>query len=180
MQGFEQLGLDELLLYISENYKPLDDCGCIDENSTFMRRLEFQRMKVGTQAPNFSLDDVNGVNINLLQTCYKYKLIVFWESDCSACKQLLQQLKYWYANRNINLEILAISIDADAYIWQQYIKINNLTWINLNEALKWEGETVKAYNVYATPTMFLIDNNNIILAKPNSFEQFIVNLDTVP
>jgi len=36
---------------------------------------------------------------------------------------------------------------------------------------KWEGEAVKDYHVFATPTIYLLNENDEILLKPNSVSQ---------
>jgi len=39
----------------------------------------------------------------------------------------------------------------------------------------WDGKVAKDYNIFATPTMFLIDANRKILAKPETFEELLEN-----
>jgi hypothetical protein len=38
---------------------------------------------------------------------------------------------------------------------------------------KWDGKVATDYNIYATPTMFLIDKKMKIIAKPISFNELI-------
>ncbi|MFW5644661.1 MAG: TlpA family protein disulfide reductase, partial [Bacteroidota bacterium] len=40
---------------------------------------------------------------------------------------------------------------------------------NVYDPEGWESQTSQQYNIYATPTIFLLDNDLNILAKPISF-----------
>ncbi|GAF05794.1 TlpA family protein disulfide reductase [Saccharicrinis fermentans] len=167
MRGFEKLGLDNLQTHISDFY--MIPHGCSGDNNTLERRLAFQQMKKGDKIPDFTLDDWDGEQFKLYQSDTDYKLILFWETSCPMCKKILPPLKNWYFNKNIDLEVFAISIDEDKKAWKTSISKNDYPWINLNEANKWDGKVATAYNLYATPTMFLLDGENRILAKPIDF-----------
>ncbi|MCU4176469.1 TlpA family protein disulfide reductase [Carboxylicivirga sp. N1Y90] len=171
MRGFEKLGLDNLQAYISENF--MVPHGCSGDQNTLKRRLESQKMTIGTQAPDFNLSEIDGGLVNLYHTNSKYKLVLFWETTCPMCKDILPQLRSWYFGKSIDLEIFAISIDKDKAAWQEFVVNSNYPWFNLNEPYKWDGEVATAYNLYATPTMFLLDEENKILAKPIDFGGFL-------
>lgn len=47
-----------------------------------------------------------------------------------------------------------------------------LSWINCNEQGGWNGNTARDYNLYATPTMFIMDKTRKIIAKPVTFGEF--------
>lgn len=171
MRGFEKLGLDNLQAYISETY--LMPHGCSNDNSTLERRLAFQKMKIGDLAPDFSLSAFGGGHINLFSSDSDYKLILFWETTCPMCKEMLPQLRSWYFSKEIDLEIFAVSIDKDQDIWQDFVSEADYPWINLNEHHGWNGKVATAYNLYATPTMFLLNSENKIVAKPYDFSDFL-------
>ncbi len=42
-----------------------------------------------------------------------------------------------------------------------------LPWINDSELRGWNSTAAEQYNVRATPTYFVLDSNNKIIAKPN-------------
>ena len=172
MQGFERLGLNEMMYHISETYSPAVPCDAEDK-SILKRRLDAQKMLPGTPVPPFSLPDLHGDTISLSDINNKYKLILFWASWCPHCEQLLPGLYQWYLNRNIDIEVITISIDEDKKAWKEFIRGRGYEWINCNEPKKWDGKVVNAYNIYATPTMFLVDKDNLIISKPMDFSQFL-------
>lgn len=172
MRGFEKLGLEEQLLHIAEKYTPAVPCTA-DEKSTLQRRIDLQKMTPGTEVPSFSLIDINGDSTTLSDVTASYKLIVFWATWCPHCEQLLPNLYQWYINRGVDIEVIAVSVDSDVEAWKQFVKERGYNWINCNEPGKWDGKVTKEYNIYATPTMFLIDHENKIVSKPLSFNEFL-------
>ncbi len=44
-------------------------------------------------------------------------------------------------------------------------------FISICDYQKWESPVVKAWHVFATPTMYLLDNNLEIILRPNSARQ---------
>lgn len=172
MRGFEMLELNEVLQYISEIYTPSTPC-LNNEKSTLKRRLDSQKMISGTSAPLFSLINSAGDSTSLSGITNRYKLIVFWASWCPHCEQLLPDIYQWYLNRDIDLEVITISIDEDQDEWKSFIVERDYNWINCSEPEKWEGKVATAYNLYATPTMFLIDKENRIISKPLTFNEFL-------
>jgi len=62
---------------------------------------------------------------------------------------------------------VAISVDSDTTRWKIFVKENQLmNWLNTSELKGWQGVTPKLYNIYATPSLFLLDKERKILAKP--------------
>ncbi len=86
---------------------------------------------------------------------------------------MLPNLYQWYINRDIDIEVIAISVDSDIEAWKKFIEERGYSWINCNEPGKWDGKVTIEYNIYATPTMFLVDKDNKIISKPIDFNQFI-------
>ncbi len=172
MRGFEILKLNEVLQHIAEIYTPNSSCEDGDK-STLVRRLNSQKMLPGTLAPEFSLIGVAGDSVSLSNISSKYKLIVFWASWCPHCEQLLPDLYQWYLNRDIDIEVVAVSIDENQDDWRAFVTERGYNWINCSEPEKWDGRVAVAYDIYATPTMFLLDKENLIISKPLTFNEFL-------
>jgi len=172
MRGFEMLELNEVMQYIAKIYSPSIPCEN-EEKSTLKRRLDSQKMSAGTVAPLFTLIDAAGDSISLTNITSKYKLIVFYATWCPHCEQLLPDLYQWYLNRDMDIEVIAVSIDENQDDWRAFIEERGYCWINCNEPGKWDGKVATGYNIYATPTMFLLDKENHIISKPISFGDFI-------
>jgi len=166
VRGFERLGLDNALAYIAENYSG-STCGA-DEKTTLERRLGAQKMVPGSIVPDFTMNDLNGDPVMLSQVLKEKTLILFWASWCPHCCLMIPELKKWLAGIDTNsFEVVAVSLDTSKQEWQNKVfDLSIESWFNLSDLKEWDGETAVAYNIYATPTMFLIDEGMKILGKP--------------
>jgi len=172
MEGFEKLNLENVLRYIADNYV---NTVCKSDNSTTVqRRLEaYSKMIPGQTAPDIDIPDQDNQTIKLSAIPRRYTLVIFWASWCPHCNEFMPKLKKWYDHRGTDLEVLAISIDTVKNEWIRNIKANGYTWLNGCDLKGWNGNAAKDYSLYATPTLFLLDRNRIILAKPLLYEEFI-------
>lgn len=94
------------------------------------------------------------------------KVIVFWASTCSHCEADLPKLIEKYSTmKSKTIEIIAFSLDSDKDAYGN--KVKSLPWINDAELKGWYSTSAEKYNVHATPTYFVLDGANKIIAKPS-------------
>lgn len=123
--------------------------------------------EIGAVFPNYTF--VNPINTKA-KTIHDVKagkkLIIFWSSTCSHCETELPQLIPFYSSlKSKNVEIVGLSLDADKNSYQK--KAGNYPWINDSELKGWYSSFADTYNVHATPSYFILDANNKIIAKPD-------------
>ena len=173
VRGFEKMNLENVIAYIAENYT---ETACqTNEKSTLKRKLEWQKMKIGDPVLDFVLNDIKGDPVQLSQVLKKQNLILFWASWCPHCTMLIPEIKQWQKQAKINdFEIIAVSLDDSETEWKNKVfTMGTESWYNLSDLKKWDGKVATDYNIYATPTMFLIDKEMKIIAKPISFDELI-------
>jgi len=173
LEGFEMLDMEQVQVYIADNY--LDEACESDIVELILSRMEgYKEMAVGEQAPDFVIRAVDGKNIRLSELTSPYVMVVFWASTCEHCRKLMPELNDWYLSENTpGLEVVAISIDSSSAAFSQFIHELKPQWITAHEPLGWYGKVPTDYHIYATPSLFLLDRNRTILAKPSSFKQFL-------
>lgn len=94
------------------------------------------------------------------------KIVVFWASTCSHCEAELPKLIEKYsAIKSQKMEVIAFSLDSEKDAYEA--KVKSLPWINDTELKGWYSSFADTYNVRATPTYFVLDANNKIIAKPD-------------
>ncbi len=169
IDGFRKFGFDKIINYIIDNYVIADDL-CLDEKleHSIQNRIEQARkLKVGSIAPNIVLPDTSGKAIDLSKLNSEKTLIIFYASWCPHCKKIVPQIANLYkAQKKKNIEALAVALDKNRQDWIKFIKDNNLNWLNVSDLSGWKGKAAKDYLIYATPTMFIVDKNRKIIAKP--------------
>lgn len=77
------------------------------------------------------------------------------------------------------MEVFAVSIDSSRFAWEEIMLMENYPWINTFSGAGWDGNAPKDYNVYATPTMFIIDREHRIIGKPTTFREFKRDVDEI-
>ena len=68
---------------------------------------------------------------------------------------------------NNNIKVVAIALDDNTKVWQQAIS-NYPGWIHLQAKNMWDDELVKLFAVYATPTVYVLDEGFMIVGKPKT------------
>ncbi|MEJ8586334.1 AhpC/TSA family protein [Riemerella anatipestifer] len=120
----------------------------------------------------FSKSVINTKSKKLSDIKSNKKLILFWSSECPHCvAELPLILENYNKLKSNNIEVIGLSLDTNAESYQETVK--NLPWINDSELKGWNSSYTETYNINATPSYFLLDSNNKILSKPNSFSEFL-------
>lgn len=116
-------------------------------------------------ALNTKANSIYGVNADK-------KVIIFWSSTCSHCEKEIPDILTKYNElKSKKVEVIGISLDSDKSSYIQ--KASTLPWINDSELRGWNSSYTETYNIHATPTYFIIDANNKIIAKPNHAKDVI-------
>lgn len=160
LDGFKKFGFDNVINYIIDNYVIADDI-CLDEKleTALERRIQQNKLfKPGFIVPDIEMNSPSGSVVKLSEISAEKTLIIFYASWCPHCKDLLPQIYDLYKNqKEKKIEVLAVSIDTSKTDWLNFIKTNQLEWLNVSDLKGWEGKAVLDYNIYATPTLFLLD-----------------------
>jgi peroxiredoxin len=148
----------------------LDDSSCqLDEKHQALFE-QYRKMAIGKTAPDIVFSkEVKGY-AKLSDIKSKYKVVVFGASWCNKCAEELPKLKPYYENwkKTDDVEVVFISLDQDETVFSNFT--TDFPWVSSCDYKSWEGQAAKDYCVFATPTMYLLDNNQKVVAKPVSAE----------
>jgi peroxiredoxin len=174
IDGFKKFGFEKCIEYILDNYVIKDDL-CLDEESGSSVQMMIDQKKmlpIGADAPDVALHDTSGALVSLTSIHAEKILIVFWSSSCPHCQSMIPQLADLSRRlKNSSFRIMAISLDNNRAEWLNFVRVNKLSWINVNDPAGWAGNAALAYYLYATPSMFLLDHERKIIAKPITIEE---------
>lgn len=146
----------------------------IDEMSVIADKWE--RLLIGKVAPELIMFDTNHIPHSLHNLPHRYKLLVFWSPTCGHCKSIIPQLYEKYNELRQTYDIGTFAIlsepdDATRPKWHKFIADHHLDWLNIDggEAnVDWHD----VYDVVTTPQIYLLDENNRIVAKKLNAETF--------
>lgn len=168
LQGFESIGFDKGIEYISEHNQLDEFC----ENTEKILELQdklylLNKLAIGKTAPDFSHADIDGNMIRLSDINAKRTLLVFWASWCPHCKSVVPEINSLKEKFSDNeLQIIGVSIDTSLTNLRQVISEYKINWPNIAELKGWGGDIPEMYGIAATPTMYLLDEQKKIIAKP--------------
>ncbi len=136
-------------------------------------KLQLLSAAIGRTAPDFSWQE-NGEELKLstLNDGEKY-LLVFWSTACPHCVHDVPKL-YEFMQAHKNISVISFSVEDANGIpnWNEFIKKLPL-WHNAmgtHPDHKWDNKAVRSYNIYETPSFFVLDQNKKIIATPNLLE----------
>lgn len=156
--------------------KVLSQTSCTLDTNLVKQLETYRAMKKGNIAPDITFDEKASILNNnhsltkLSDSKAVYKLVVFGASWCPKCTEEIPQLAHNYNDwKNKGLEILYISLDDNKIMFENFAK--SLPFISYCDLQKWNSKPVLDYYVFGTPTMFILDQNNKIVLRPNSVKQ---------
>lgn len=122
-------------------------------------------LKAGTQAPDFTLQDINGKSVTLSSFRGRKVVLVFWASWCPDCRAELPDLKALHAAANPEkVAFVSVSFDRSLEALQRYAAENYLPGVQLFEpAGKKESAIGAAYHVQWIPSLYVLDTEGKVL-----------------
>lgn len=140
------------------------------------RRLKgIEKMVKGVTVPNLRLRDEEDreVNVTVAPTGNKYALLVFYESDCGHCTELLDKLQKWHAisENKAWFNIVTIGLDSNAEVWREFFKKKAFPWTDLYAEGGINSTAANDYYVLGAPSLFVVDGQGKLCATPLSVEE---------
>ncbi len=118
-------------------------------------------VKIGDEAPNFLLKDLEGFQVSLDQHRGKVVLLNFWATWCGPCRIEMPAMEQLYRSfRRRDFEILAVSTDAQGMaVTKPFQQEVGFTFPILHDA---DFRIGLRYGARTLPMTFLIDRQGII------------------
>jgi thiol-disulfide isomerase/thioredoxin len=178
------MGMDAVFVYMAKNYYLNGKAYWVEEpqKEKIQERVNaLEPCLIGKKATNITLLKPDFHPISLYNLNSKYTILYFWDPSCGHCKKVTPKLKEFYntAAKDLGVEVLAVYIEADTTEWFNYIKENELGWINAADLLG-KSNFRKYYDIYSTPVIYLMDKEKKIIAKRlevDKLEDFIRNYE---
>jgi thiol-disulfide isomerase/thioredoxin len=170
--------LERQSLFTASEYlalKVLNQSSCT-LNSDLAKQLETYRvMKKGNIAPDMNFDKASFANTTqvlekLSDVKSQYTLVAFGASWCPKCGEEFPQIVAYYDRwKAKGVEVIFIGLEDNRKNFMDFSA--TFPFPSYSDLTKWDSKIASDYYVFATPTMFLLNNKREIVLRPISVKQ---------
>ena len=185
----EFMGQDKVFLHLFQNFFSKGDTVLLNNESKKViteRAYSIMANLIGNTAPSLDLNTIDDKSFSLYKHAATYTFIAFWDPTCGHCKVELPRVDSFYTNNWKQLGVHVIGVNTNVKelaAWKQFVTDQHFDagWIHAYQteaALNAEIYAGKAttirqlYDVFKTPTFYLLDKNKRIIAKNLTVDQF--------
>lgn len=172
--GFSEMGANLVVDYMMRlPYLESMNATAEQRNEIIELAGSFERVKIGQQAPDIHAVTIDKKELDLNSIEDKYVIILFWAYTCPHCQQLIKELSA-FAKENHDFVLVTVSVSKEVKKVKHVLKklrLNNA--YNICDGNGWNSQIIDDYAVDMSPSMFLLDKNKVIIAKPFDVEEII-------
>lgn len=181
------MGYEEVALYVADHYFLNGKLQWPFPESELAMKMfaEFNRQSmIGLLSPNLTLTDTLGREVSIRETDSRYKVIYFYDDQCSTCNIYTPQIMRYFKDFSYgSVSFFRIYTQDSRERWTNYIqKIDARFPVSKNVTIYdlWDPEFTsdfqKKFGVVSTPQLILLDRDNYILGRkldPKALGQLI-------
>ena len=172
ISGFSKLGANMVVDYLVR-MPYLEYLNPNDEQRAVISSIAevYNRIKIGFVVPEIQSIMTNKLEFTLSEINAPNTVILFWSESCPHCCELVRKLGQLAAERN-DVAVVTVCVSKDLKKVKRMLrkaKLNNQ--YNICDGLGWDSPIVEDYAVDITPSLFLLDENKVLIAKPFDIEE---------
>ena len=189
----EFMGQDKVFVYLFENFYAKGDTVLLNpasRKSITERAYSLMANQIGQQAPVLNLTDTSGKKVGLYTINAPFTIVTFWDPNCGHCKEEIPRYDSIYQAKWKSKGVAVYSVNIyenENAAWKKFIVDRKLSadWYQVYQTKEDKQAEEKAglpnyrqlYDIFKTPTVYLLDDKKRILAKQLTLEQFDALMD---
>ena len=130
----------------------------------------YQKVRVGAKAPDYSDVTMDGKPYRLYDSEAKNIIVFFWSTDCEYCHDFLNQIRK-KLDLKTDFELITFALADNEQEAKSALRKMRLPGYHFYDDSRWEGKAFMVYHVTSTPTVFVLDENKMIVCKPYDWEE---------
>jgi peroxiredoxin len=133
----------------------------------------YARLKVGDQAPDFTILNQEGKPIKLSSLRGNVVLLDFWASWCMPCRMANTEIvPVYHKYASLGFDMFSVSLDSKKEPWINAIRNDKMDWSHHGSDFKgWESAVAKLYGIESLPSSFLLNENGVVIAlDPDEYD----------
>jgi thiol-disulfide isomerase/thioredoxin len=185
----EFMGQDKVFLHLFENFFSKGDTVLLNNESKKAitdRAYSIMANLIGNPAPALDLNTIDNKLFSLYNSPAKYTFIAFWDPTCGHCKEEMPRVDSFYTNnwKKLGVQVIGVNTNVkELAAWKQFITEQHFDagWSHIYQTEAAFNAEIKAgkattirqlYDVFKTPTFYLLDKDKKIIAKNLTVNQF--------
>jgi thiol-disulfide isomerase/thioredoxin len=183
----EYMGQEKVFLHLFDKYYSKGDTTWLSVSQRkyiFDRAYSLMANQLGEPAAELQMLDTAGKDVSLYSVKSPFTFITFWDPNCGHCKETVPRIDSMYEAKwkKQGVKLIGVNVDDAANdAWKKFIKEHKLVdWLHIyqpkqvreEEAKRGQASYKQLYDVYKTPTLYLLDSQKRIIGKMLSIEQF--------
>ena len=122
-------------------------------------------LAVGTQFPEFEVQDLSGKPLTLAQHKGKVVLIDFWATWCPPCvREVPNIVKIYEKYHAQGFDVIGVSLDDDQPQLERFIKERQMAWPQFFDGKGRDNQLALKFGADAPPNFYLLDRTGKIIA----------------
>lgn len=183
----EFMGQEKVFLFLFDKYYSKGDTTWLTEKQRkyiFERAYSMMANQLGEPAPELNMIDTSGKAVSLYGIKSPYTFVIFWDPNCGHCKETVPRVDSIYEAKwkALGVKVVGVNVDEAANDgWKKFINEHHLKdWLHIYQKKEVKEEEAKKgianfrqlYDVFKTPTLYLLDSEKRIIGKMLNIEQF--------
>ena len=185
----QYMGQDKVFLHIFQNFFSKGDTVLLNEASKKAiteRAYSIMANIIGNPAPALNLSTMDNNPFSLYNLSSKYTFLAFWDPTCGHCKEEMPRVDSFYTKNWKQLGVQVVGVNTnfnEVAAWKNFVKDQSFDkdWVHAYQTEAAFNAEIKAgkpttirqlYDVFKTPTFYLLDKDKKIIAKNLSIDQF--------
>jgi len=131
-------------------------------------------------APDFTLQDINGKPFTLSSLRGQYVILDFWGSWCGWCIKDMPKMKEYYNKYKGKFQIVGVDCNDSPEKWKAAVEKEQLPWLHVYNKTGVDPDVSALYGIQAYPTKIVVSpEGKIVKVAVGEGEDFYNLLDTL-
>jgi len=185
----EFMGQDKVFLHLFQNFFSKGDTVLLNNESKKAiteRAYSIMANLIGNSAPTLDLNTMDNKAFSLYNSPAKFTFIAFWDPTCGHCKEEMPRVDSFYTKnwKQLGVQVIGVNTNVkELASWKQFITEQHFDagWSHVYQTEAAFNAEINAgkpttirqlYDVFKTPTFYLLDKDKKIIAKNLTVDQF--------
>ncbi|MBN2135394.1 MAG: TlpA family protein disulfide reductase [Acidobacteria bacterium] len=137
-----------------------------------IQRIKVDNVGLSKKAKDFTATFIDGKEYSLSDFRGKVVLLDFWSMTCKPCVQAFPVFKELYNKyHSKGFEIIGVNLNEDIEKVKNFLKDNEIPWLNIAEGKGWDSKIKNLYNMQWLPSIWIIDGEGTLIYFGDRKEQ---------